>query len=511
MEMLSNLALGFETALTPTNLLYCFIGVSLGTMVGVLPGIGSLAAVSMLLPVSFYLEPTTALILLAGVWYGTEYGGSTTAILLNLPGTPSAAVTCLDGNAMTKQGRAGVALFSTTMASFVGGTLGILALMIFGPMIGRAAIAFGPAEYFALMALGLVAAAAIAQGSPVKGLAMVVVGLMLGIAGTDVQSGALRFTFGLPQLSEGINIVALAMGLFGVAEVIASIDEVHGNPLQKRITLRSMIPSRQDVRRAILPTLRGTGVGAFFGALPGTGQTVAAFIAYALEKRTSRDPSKFGKGAIEGVVAPEAANNAAVQTAFIPTLTLGIPGSATMAIMLGALLIHGIQPGPALLTSRPDIFWGLIASFWIGNVLLLILNIPLIGLWVRFLQIPYRYLYPAILCLICIGVFSINNNLFDVGLVLLFGVLGYAMRIVGFEPAPLIIAFVLGPLMEENFRRAMQLARGDAMAMLTRPIAGTILAVTLVMLALALWAAFRKKPVVAAPGRDLPEPGAPGG
>jgi TctA family transporter len=494
MDVFSNLLLGFDTALTWTNLAYCLLGVTLGTFIGVLPGIGSLAAISMLLPVSFYLEPTTALIMLGGVWYGGEYGGSTASILLNLPGTPSSAVTALDGNVMAKQGRAGPALFSAAVSSFVGGTIGILMLMLFGPAIAAVALKFGSAEYFSLMVLGLIASAAIAQGSPVKGIAMVMVGLLLGTIGTDLHSGAYRFTFGLRPLAEGISVVALAMGLFGVAEVIAAMQIGKSEMIQTRVTLRSMFPTREDVRRSILPTLRGTGVGSFFGTLPGTGQTVASFLAYALEKRIARDPRKFGTGAIEGVTAPEAANNAAVQTAFIPTLTLGIPGSATMAIMLGALLIHGIETGPTFPTKHPDIFWGLIASFWIGNVMLLVLNIPLIGVWVRLLQVPRRFLYPAILCLIAIGVFSVNNNVFDVGLVLFFGIVGYGMRILGFEPAPMIIAFVLGPLMEENFRRAVQLGRGDWTIFLTRPVSGTILVVTAILLAWSLWASFRQHP-----------------
>lgn len=493
METLANLALGFDTALSPVNLFYCFVGVSLGTLIGVLPGIGSIAAVSMLLPISFYLEPTTALILLAGVWYGAEYGGSITAILLNLPGTPSAAVVCLDGYAMTKKGRAGVALFMTTIASFVGGTFGILALMVFGPAIAQVALAFGPEEYFALMTLGLVAAATITQGPPIKGIAMVMVGLMLGTVGTDIHSGTWRFTFDQRPLVDGINVVALAMGLFGVAEVIASLDQGRARMVAAKVTLRSMLPSGDDVRRSIVPMLRGAGIGGFFGALPGTGQTVASFITYAVQKRTSRDPSKYGTGVVEGATAPEAANNAAVQTAFVPTLTLGIPGSATMAIMLGALLIHGVRPGPGLLTNHPEIFWGLVASFWIGNALLLVLNIPMIGIWVRLLTIPYKFLYPAILFLICLGVFSINNSIFDVGLVLVFGILGYAMRLFGFEPAPLIIAFVLGPMMEENLRRALQLARGDVLVMFQRPISGTILFVSIAVLAYVFWSNIRSR------------------
>ncbi len=491
MELISNLALGFETALSPTNLLYCFIGVFLGTFIGVLPGIGALAAVSMLLPVTFYLPPTTALVMLAGVYYGAEYGGSIASILLNLPGTPSAAVTCLDGHPMAQQGRAGVALFMTTIASFIGASLGIVALTAFAPILAKVTLAFGPAEYFAVMVLGLLAASAISQGSPVKGIAMVVLGLLLGCVGTDINSGEARFTFGYFPLLDGISLIALAMGLFGISEVIASINTTNAEILKEKITFRSMLPTRDDNRRSVMPILRGTGVGTVFGTLPGTGQTIASFIAYAIEKRISRDPSRFGKGAVEGIASPEAANNAAAQTAFIPTLTMGIPGSATMALMLGALMIHGITPGPAMMTDHPEVFWGLIASFWIGNVLLVLLNIPLIGMWVRLLKIPYHFLYPAIVVLICIGVYSISNNVFDVGLALFFGFVGYGMRLLGFEPAPLLIGFVLGPMMEENLRRAMLLARGDYLVLFQRPISATLLILAFLLLAWALWATLR--------------------
>jgi TctA family transporter len=487
MDFFQNLVIGFQTAIAFETLLYCFVGVFLGTLIGVLPGIGSLAAISMLLPVSFYLDPTAALVLLAGVYYGAEYGGSTASILLNLPGTPSSAITCLDGYPMAQKGKAGVALFLTTIASFIGGSIGILVLMAFAPVLGKMALAFGPAEYFALMVLGLIAAAAVTQGSVIKGLIMVAFGLMLSMIGTDVDTGLPRFTMGRNELFDGINLVALAMGLFGVAEVIASIGVVRGKLKQQKVTLRSMVPTREEARQSAKPILRGAGIGSFFGAIPGTGQTVASFISYAVEKRTANDPSRFGKGAVEGLAAPESANNAATQTAFIPTLTLGIPGSATMALMLGAMMIHGITPGPTLITNHPTVFWGLIASFWIGNVMLLVLNIPLIGIWVRLLQIPYHYLYPAILCLICIGVYSINNSVFDIGMVFLIGIIGYGMRVLGFEPAPLLIGFVLGPMLEENLRRAMLLARGDVFAIVQRPISGSLLAIALILL---LWAAF---------------------
>jgi putative tricarboxylic transport membrane protein len=493
MELFADLALGFQTALTPENLLYCLIGVTLGTFIGVLPGIGALAAVSMLLPVTFYLPPTAALVMLAGVYYGSEYGGSIASILLNLPGTPSSAVTALDGYPMTQQGKAGIALFLTAVASFAGATIGIVVLTAFAPVLVRVTLAFGPAEYFAVMVLGLLAAASIGQGSPIKGIAMVLLGLMLGTVGVDINSGASRYTLGFFDLYDGINLIALAMGLFGISEVIASIGATANARLKDRITFRSMMPGAGDVRRSILPVLRGSSVGALVGALPGTGQTVASFLSYALEKRVARDPSRFGKGAVEGITSPEASNNAAAQTAFIPTLTMGIPGSATMALLLGALMIHGIAPGPGLMREHPELFWGLIASFWIGNVLLLVLNIPLIGLWVRILQIPYHYLYPTILVLICIGVFSINNNVFDVWVVLFFGVLGYGMRLLGFEPAPLLIGFVLGPLMEENFRRALLLAQGDFAVFVQRPISATILAISALLLLWALWSLLRPK------------------
>jgi putative tricarboxylic transport membrane protein len=493
MDLIANLTLGFETALSPTNLLYCFIGVFLGTFIGVLPGIGALAAVSMLLPVTFYLPATTALVMLAGVYYGAEYGGSIASILLNLPGTPSAAVTCLDGYPMAQQGRAGVALFMTTVASFVGASIGIVALTAFAPILVKVTLAFGPAEYFAVMLLGLLAASAVSQGSPVKGIAMVVLGLMLGCVGTDINSGEARFTMGYYPLLDGISLIALAMGLFGISEVIASINSTNTDVLKGKITFRSMLPSREDTRRSVMPMARGTTIGTIFGTLPGTGQTIASFIAYAIEKRVSRNPGRFGKGAIEGIMAPESANNAAAQTAFIPTLTMGIPGSATMALMLGALMIHGITPGPALMTDHPDIFWGLIASFWIGNVMLVLLNIPLIGMWVRLLKIPYHFLYPAIIVLICIGVYSINNNVFDVGLALFFGFVGYGMRLLGFEPAPLLIGFVLGPMMEENLRRAMLLARGDYFVLFQRPISATLLTLALILLAWAIWASLRQR------------------
>lgn len=482
-EIAGNLALGFQTALLPVNLAYCFLGVFLGTLIGVLPGIGSLAAVSMLLPVSFYLTPEAAIVLLAGVYYGAEYGGSTAAILLNLPGTPSSAVTALDGNPMAKSGRAGIALFITTIASFAGGTFGIVLLIALAPTLAQMALVFGPAEYFSMMVLGLIGAATITGGAPLKGLAMVLIGLALGTVGTDVNSGTARFTLGALQLYDGISLVALAMGLFGVAEIIDSIRSGGSHQIRQRVRLRELIPTREDMKQAALPMARGAVIGSAIGILPGAGQTMAAFFAYSFEKIVSRTKQLFGTGHVPGIAAPEAANNAAVQSAFIPTLTLGVPGSATMAIMLGALLIHGVSPGPSLLNLNPHIFWGLVASFWIGNLLLLVLNIPLIGLWVRLLQIPYNLLYPSIICLICIGVYSVNFNVFDVGLVLLFGLIGSFMRETGFDPAPLIVGFVLGPIMEENLRRAMLIGRGDPSIFIDRPISFWLLVVSFLLLA----------------------------
>jgi TctA family transporter len=497
METLANLGHGIALALSLHNIAYCFFGVLIGTIVGILPGIGALATISLLLPITFYMDPGSALIMLAGVYYGAEYGGSTSSILLNLPGGPANAVTCLDGYPMARKGRAGVALFSATIASFVGGSLGIIAMIVLSPAIVSLAVAFGSEDYFAVMLLGLVAASTITRGNPLKGLGMVCLGVLFGTVGIDVNSGVSRFDLGFLQLAEGISIVAIGMGFFGVSEIIASVMDMRAQAPVQKVSLASLRPNRDEVLRSISPVLRGSGLGGLFGALPGTGPTIASFLSYALEKRVARDPGRFGKGAIEGVTAPEAANNAAVQTAFIPTLTLGIPGSATMAIMMGALMIHGIEPGPGLMRDHPDVFWGLVGSFWIGNILLLILNIPMIGLWVRLLQIPYRILYPCILCLVCIGVYSINNSIFDIGVVLIAGILGYILRVFDFEPAPLIIGFILGPMMEENLRRAMVLSRGDPLIFLQSPISATVLAVTLGLLIWALLSWIRTRRTIA--------------
>jgi TctA family transporter len=492
MDILSGLALGVQQALSPTTLFYCFVGVLLGTFIGVLPGIGALATISLLLPITFHLEPAAAIVMLAGVYYGAQYGGSTASILLNLPGTPSSAVACLDGYPMAKAGRAGVALFMTTIASFVGAMIGLTILILFTPTISEAALRFGPYEYFALMLLGLVAASTLGSGSPVKGIAMVVLGLLLGMIGIDVNSGVPRFSFGIPELMDGLSLVALAMGIFGISEVIASVNRVRRAGKAEKITMRSMMAERKDWRLSAFPMLRGSGVGSFFGALPGTGASIAAFMSYAIEKRVSKTPERFGKGAIEGVAAPEAANNAAVQTAFVPTLSLGIPGDAVMALMLGALIIHGIQPGPLLIAEQPALFWGLIVSFFIGNIMLLVLNIPLIGVWVSILRIPYRVLYPAILIFISLGVLSVNNNTFDVLMVALIGAIGYAMVVLRFDAAPLLLGFILGPMMEEHLRRALLLSRGDPMIFLQRPISATVLALCLALLLWALWGSLRR-------------------
>jgi TctA family transporter len=400
---------------------------------------------------------------------------------------------------MTQQGRSGVALFATTIASFFGGTVGIVLLYSLAPMIVEWALQFGPAEYFAIMIFGLVAAATVTQEAPAKGLAMVAVGIMLGTIGADLTTGIARFDFGHFELHDGISFIALAMGLFGVSEIILSIATNVDKPFIQKVTFASMIPTRDEVRRAPFPMIRGAGLGAFFGALPGTGPSIATFIGYAIEKRVSDRPGKFGKGAIEGIMSPESANNAAVQSAFIPTMTLGIPGSATMAVMMGALLIHGIQPGPQLMERNPEVFWGLAASFWIGNVLLLVLNIPLIGLWVRLLKIPYGILYPAVVCFICIGVYTVRTSAFDVVLVLLFGLAGYVLRLLRFELAPLLIGFILGPMVEENFKRAMLIYRGDFTEIMSRPISGTLLAMTALLLVWSVWVVWRARQVPRVP------------
>lgn len=491
-SIVHNVGLGIATASSITNLFYCFLGVLLGTFIGVIPGIGPLAAIALIFPVTYHLEPTTALIMLAGLYYGAAYGGSITSILLNTPGDPASAITCLDGYPMAKQGRAGVALLVTTVGSFVGASFGIIAMMVFSPMIVSVAVQFQSAEYFSLMLLGLVTASTIAEGSVLKGLAMVTMGLIGGVVGLDNYTGVPRFTFGFFELYDGVSVAVVAMALFAVVEIVASVGSVPDPATQAKITFRSMVPTRDDVKRSTGAVLRGTGIGAFFGIMPGSGGFLASLMSYAVEKRVAKDPTRFGRGAIEGVAAPETANNAAGQTSFIPTLTLGIPGNAVMAIMLGALLVHGIVPGPRLLTDHPDMFWGLVMSFWIGNILLVILNIPLIGIWIRILKIPYHLLYPAILMFVCIGVYSASNTMFDVWLVIVVGALGYAMRLFGFSPAPLVLGFVLGPMLEDHFRRAMLLSRGHLSVFIERPISGAIIFATLAILAWGVWGTVRR-------------------
>ncbi|MFV0437829.1 MAG: tripartite tricarboxylate transporter permease [Desulfopila sp.] len=483
MDILSNLAIGFSTALSGYSVLYCLAGVTVGMLIGVLPGIGSIAAISMLLPVTFYLEPAQALIMLAGIYYGAQYGGSIASILLNVPGAPSAALICLDGYPMTKKGRAGAAIFITTIASFSGSCFAIVCMGAFSPAIAAFAVNFGSAEYFALMVFGLVMASAVSPGSQLKGLAMVVLGLAFGLVGTDVTSGTLRYTFSTLGLVDGISLVAIAMGVFGTAEIIANLNRPPGKRGKvQKLKIRELLPTWEELRQTPMPILRGAPIGAFLGILPGAGATIGAFVAYGFEARIAKDPSRFGKGAVEGITAPEAANNAAAQAAFIPTLALGIPGDAIMALLLGALLIHGVDPGPDLIIEHPEIFWGLLASFWVGNLLLLVMNIPLIGLWTRILTIPYKYLFPGVLLLICVGVYSINNNAFDLLVVFVFSIIGYVLALLKFSPAPLLLGFVLGPMMEENFRRALLLSRGEMTVFFERPISLVLICLTLLAL-----------------------------
>jgi putative tricarboxylic transport membrane protein len=494
-DLFPNLYLGFSVALTLKNLAYCFLGVFVGTVIGVLPGIGPLAAIAMLLPLTFNLDAVAALIMLSGIYYGTKYGGSTTAIMLKLPGESASVVTCLDGYEMAKQGRAGPALGMAAVASFIAGTIGTLMIGMFGPPLAEVALLFGAPEYFSLMLFSLIGAAVLVQGSMLKALGMIVVGLLLGIAGTDVNSGMSRFTFGVTGLTDGINFVVIAMGLFGFAEIVSNLEQGSLNRDLLFQKVKNLWPSWNDFRLSWNPMMRGTFLGAFFGILPGAGPTIASFSAYTVEKKVSKNRAQFGKGAIEGVASPEAANNSASQCEFIPTLALGVPGSATMALILGALTIQGIAPGPQVMTQRPDLFWGLIASMWIGNLMLVVLNLPLIGLWVKLLTVPYRLLFPAIMVFMAIGVYSVNNNALDIHLALLFGVVGYIFIKLKCEPAPLILAVVLGPLMEENLRRALLISRGDASVLVTRPISAGFLIATLLLLMVMIVPAITKKRV----------------
>ena len=485
MELFDNLLLGFSVAVTPTNLFYCALGVTLGTLIGVLPGIGAVATMGMLLPITFTLPPTSALIMLAGLYYGSQYGGSTTAILVNIPGTASSSVICLDGHPMAKQGRAGPALVITTLASFLGGCVAILLIAMLGPPLSEMALKFGSPEYFTLMTMALTAAAALAHGSLIKGIAMVVLGVLLGVVGTDVNSGMSRLTFGATSLADGIHFVVIVIGLFGIGELLRNLEPDSDRTSRKftsRIPWRDLIPTRKDMRMSWKPALRGLTIGSFFGILPGTGASMASFSTYAIEKKIAKDPSRFGNGAVEGIAGPEAANNACAQTSFIPTLSLGIPGSAAMALMLGAMTIHGIQPGPQVMESNPELFWGLIVSMWVGNLMLLLLNFPMVGIWVRLLAVPYRILFPAIVVFCGIGVYSLANNPFDLYLLVGFGLLGYLFIKLKCEPAPLVLGFILGPLVEENLRRALLISRGDFSIFVTRPLSLTFIILTVILL-----------------------------
>ncbi|MEN9794354.1 MAG: hypothetical protein RJA17_894 [Pseudomonadota bacterium] len=493
MELLNNLAIGIETAFTLQNLMWCFLGVLLGTLIGVLPGIGPLATIAILLPITYKMaDPSTALIMLAGIYYGSQYGGSTTAILVNLPGESASVVTTLDGYQMARRGKAGLALATAALGSFFAGTVATFLIAAFAPPLAEIAFKFGPAEYFSLMVMGLIAAVVLAHGSFIKALAMVLLGLLLGLIGTDVNSGAARFTFGVPELIDGIDFAVIAMGLFGFSEIIYNLKAQEARELLKE-KVTDLVPSRADVKRAAPAVLRGTALGSLLGILPGGGGILSSFASYAIEKKISKHPEEFGKGAIEGVAGPESANNAGAQTSFIPMLTLGIPTTPVMALMIAAMMIHNIQPGPQVMTSNPSLFWGLIVSMWVGNFFLVILNLPLIGMWIKLLQVPYRLLYPAILLFCCIGAYSLNNNVWDVIMIIPFAILGYYFKKWKCEPAPLLLGFILGEMMEEYLRRALTLSRGDWGVLFDRPLSATLLAITALLILLMLLPSIRKK------------------
>src|ERR1700760_3770827 len=482
-QALTGLWYGFSVAFEPQNLMWCFIGVLVGNMVGVLPGMGPLATISILLPLTFGIKPVGAILMLSGVFYGAQYGGAICSILLNLPCHPPHAVTCLDGFPLTRQGRGGAALGITVISSFVGASWGITEMIFLAPVLVRVALQFGPAEICSLMLLGLLAGSTLARGSPLKGVAMTVLGLMLGIVGTDIETGSERFTFGLTHLDDGIELIALALGLFGIGEFMNSVNQVSTvNAKYAKVTLKDMRPSKDEMKRTIMPMFRGTLIGSLCSLIPGTGPTIASFVAYATEKKISKTPEKFGTGMIEGVVCPEASTHSSVQGDFIPTMSLGIPGDAVMALLLGALMIQGIVPGPQLISQHPDIFWGLVASFWIGNIMLVLLNVPLIGIWVKMLAIPYKFLYPSAMFFVCIGVYAANNDFFQVGEVIVIGILGYVLLRLGFHPAPILLGFVLGPRFEENFRRAMLISRGDLATFVERPISAVFVALCLILI-----------------------------
>lgn len=492
MELLSHLTLGFQTVLTPGNLLFCFLGVSIGTLIGVLPGIGPTATVAILLPITFSFEPVTSLIMLAGIYYGAQYGGSTTAILVNLPGEASAVVTALDGYQMARQGRAGAALAAAALGSFLAGTVSTLIIALFALPLAALALEFGPAEYFSLMVLGLVSSVTLASGSVLKAIGMILLGLMLGLIGTDIYTGESRFTWGVIDLVDGVDFVVVALGLFGIAEILRNLEDERTRTTNIA-KVGGLWPTKEDMRRIIPASLRGTFTGSLLGLLPGGGATLSAFAAYAIEKKVSRTPEQFGKGAIEGVAGPESANNAGAQTSFVPTLTLGIPSNPLMALLIGAMIIQGVVPGPSVITDQPALFWGIIVSMWIGNLMLVILNLPLIGIWVRLLTIPYYVLFPAILAFCAIGVYAVGGNAFSLYLVLGFGVLGYVMTKLDCEPAPMLLGFILGPMLEEHLRRAMILGRGDPMYFLERPVSLVLLAIALLALLIVILPSISRK------------------
>jgi TctA family transporter len=492
MDVFTNLALGFDTAFTLTNLMYCLIGVFVGTAVGVLPGLGPVTTIAMLLPATFGLPPVSALIKLSGIYYGAQYGGSTSAILLNLPGESSSVVTAIDGYQMARQGRAGQALATAALASFFAGSVATVLLALFAPPLAELALKFGPAEYFALMVLGLSAAVVLASGSLLNAIGMVLLGLVLGLVGTDVNSGEPRYTFDEPRLAEGIHFVIVAMGMFGIGEIIRNLEHEETRQLVTH-NLSGLIPGRAELKRLAAPVLRGTTLGAALGILPGGGAMLASYASYSIEKKVSPNAAQFGHGAIEGVAAPEAANNAGAQTSFIPLLTLGIPPNAVMALMVGAMTIHNIQPGPQVMTSNPELFWGLIASMWLGNTMLIILNLPLIGMWIKLLTVPYKFLFPAIVLFCAIGVYSTNNNTFDVWMVAIFGFVGYLFLKLRTEPAPLLLGFILGPMMEENLRRALLLSRGTWSVFVSRPLSAGLLVAALLLLGIVLLPSIKAK------------------
>ena len=492
MDLISSLALGFSVALDPVNILYCFIGVLLGTLVGCLPGIGPTATIAMLLPITFSLSPAGALIMLAGIYYGAQYGGSTTAILINLPGESSSAVTAIDGYQMAKNGRAGQALATAALGSFFAGTVATLLLAFFAPPLARAALNFGAPEYFALIVLGLLVSIALAHGSILKALGMIVLGLLLGMVGQDIYTGQPRFTFGIRELYSGLNFVSVAVGVFGVAEILRNLEDEKGRDVMVK-SVKGLWLSMTDFKRIIAPVLRGTVLGSLLGVLPGGGHILSSFASYSAEKRLSKTPEEFGRGAIEGVAGPESANNAAAQTSFIPLLTLGIPAHPVMALMVGAFILQGITPGPNVINDQPALFWGIIASMWVGNLLLIVLNLPLIGIWVRLLKVPYHMLFPIIMSFCSIGVYSVKSNAWDLYSVAGFGLLGYILVKLRCEPAPLLLGFVLGPMLEENLRRAMILGRGDPMTFIERPISATLLALTVAVLIVVLLPQVRRK------------------